>query len=93
MAKDKSIGTPTKDNLAGWADYAKGNSYTPDKAQLQHNLRTEGANPDYEAHDVKHWKQPQKQEEGRGGTKATDTPTPARTAASGIEAEGQAHTP
>ena len=73
MAKDKSIGISNKDNLAGWADYAKSNSYMPDKAQLKHNLGTEGANADYAAHNVKDWKQPQRKEEGRGWTKDSVT--------------------
>ena len=60
MAKDKSIGTTTKDNLAGWADYAKRNSYHCDKAPLKANLGTEGANADYRQGDVKDWKQPQR---------------------------------
>ncbi len=64
-----------KENLAGWADYAKGNSYMPDKAQLKHNLGTEGANADYRAHDVKDWKQPQRKSEGRGWTGKADTYT------------------
>ncbi len=38
------------DDLKGWADYAKGNSYMPDKAQLKHNLGSDGANADYVAH-------------------------------------------
>ena len=43
---NKSIGNPTKDNLAGWADYAKRNSYQCDKAQLKRNLSGEGAAAD-----------------------------------------------
>ena len=86
MAKDKSIGISNKDNLAGWADYAKSNSYMPDKAQLKHNLGTEGAKADYAAHDVKDWKQPQRKKEGRGWAKAKairqTIPTPARAAVS-----------
>ena len=39
-------GTPTKDNLAGWGAYAKGNSYQPDKAELQHKVGTQGAAAD-----------------------------------------------
>lgn len=73
MTKDKSIGIGNKDNLAGWADYAKGNSYMPDKAQLKHNLGTEGANADHASQDVKDWKQRQKQAEGRDWTKASVT--------------------
>jgi hypothetical protein len=57
----------------GWADYAKGNSYMLDKAQLKHNLGTEGANADYRASDVKDWGQPQRKEEGRGWAKAKAT--------------------
>jgi hypothetical protein len=43
---------PNKDNLAGWADYAKRNSYHPDKTELKHNLGGEGAKADFAAHDV-----------------------------------------
>ena len=42
----KSIGTPTKENLAGWADYAKGNSYQCDKAELRDKLNGAGAAED-----------------------------------------------
>ncbi len=45
----------------------------PDKAQLKHNLGTEGANADYAAQDVKDWKQPQRKDEGRGWAKAKPT--------------------
>ena len=65
-------GIGNKSNLKDWADYAMGNSYMPDKAQLRHDLGTEGANADYAAHDVEDWKQPQKQEEGRGWAKASE---------------------
>jgi hypothetical protein len=39
---------------------------------LKHNLGTEGANADYAAHDAKNWEQPQRKEEGRGWTKASE---------------------
>jgi hypothetical protein len=39
---DKSIGIGNKENLASWADYAKGNSYHCDKAQLKANLDAGG---------------------------------------------------
>ena len=59
----KSTGTPTKDNLAGWADYAKGNSYQP-KAQAD-------AKQDPGLGDK--WEQPQRKEEGKCWTgKTTD---------------------
>jgi hypothetical protein len=79
MANDKSIemlrdgqpyGVSNKSNLKDWADYAKGNSYHCEKAQLKANLGTEGASADYAAHDVKDWEQPQRKSEGRGWTKA-----------------------
>ena len=82
MANDKSIqklhggqphGIGNKSNLKDWADYAKRNSYMPDKAQLKANLGTDGAKADYAAHDVKDWKQPQRKEEGRGWAKAKAT--------------------
>ena len=44
-----------------------------DKAQLKHNLGTEGAKAEYAAHDVKDWRQPQRKEEGRGWAKAKAT--------------------
>ena len=34
------------DDLKGWADYAKGNSYRPDKARLRHDVGTEGCGED-----------------------------------------------
>jgi hypothetical protein len=72
MAKDKSIGTPTKDNLAGWADYAKGNSYSPDRAALKHNLGTEGAAADLKINEAE--APPLKPyHEGRGWAKAKAT--------------------
>jgi hypothetical protein len=64
---------PTKDNLVGWADYAKRNSYQCDKAELRHKVGTEGANADFATHDVGDWKQPQRKEEGRGWAKAKAT--------------------
>jgi hypothetical protein len=74
MAKDKYIGISNKENLAGWADYAKGNSYMPDKAKLRDNLSGEGAAADYNNHDDKdNWRQPQRKEEGRGWAKANAT--------------------
>jgi hypothetical protein len=82
MANDKSIeklrdgqpnGIGNKSNLRDWADCAKGNSCHADKAQLRHDIGTEGANADYAAHDVKDWKQPQRKEEGRGWAKAKAT--------------------
>ena len=42
----KYIGTPTKDNLAGWADYSHKNSYHCDKAELKAKLGTKGAAED-----------------------------------------------
>jgi hypothetical protein len=66
MAKDKSIGISNNENLAGWADYAKRNSYRCDKQALKRNLGGEGAKADFAAHDVEDWKQPQRKEEGRG---------------------------
>lgn len=53
-------GIGNKSNLKDWADYAKSNSYHADKAQLRHDIGTEGANADYRQGDVKHWKQPQR---------------------------------
>ena len=41
MAKDKSIGISNKDNLAGWADHAKNNSYQCDKAALKDKLTSD----------------------------------------------------
>ena len=49
----KSIGTATKDNLAGWADYAKGNSYHCDKAELERKVGTEGAAADLKINEAK----------------------------------------
>ena len=71
MAKDKSIGISNNENLAGWADYAKRNSYRCDKQALKRNLGGEGAKADFAAHDVEDWKQPQRKEEGRGWAKPT----------------------
>jgi hypothetical protein len=70
----KSIGIANKDNLAGWADYAKGNSYQCDKAALKANLDSGG--PGDAVSDNKldsDWKQPQRKEEGRGWAKAKAT--------------------
>jgi hypothetical protein len=35
------------DDLKGWREYAKGNSYHPDRAQLRHDIGTEGAKQDF----------------------------------------------
>jgi hypothetical protein len=68
----KSIGTPTKENLAGWADYAKGNSYQCDKAELRHKLGTEGAAEDLKINEAE--AAPLKPyHEGRGWTKDSVT--------------------
>jgi hypothetical protein len=40
----KGIGN--KDNLKDWADYAKSNSYKPDRAQSKHDLSGEGCDQD-----------------------------------------------
>jgi hypothetical protein len=64
MAKDKSLGTPTKDNLSGWAQYAKGNSYQCEKTQAKAKADP-GLGDD--------WEQPQRKEEGRGWTKDSVT--------------------
>ena len=40
MIGNRSIGN--KSNLKDWADYAKGNSYHPDKAELKANLNGSG---------------------------------------------------
>jgi len=66
-------GIGNKSNLKDWAEYSKRNSCHADKAQLKHNLGTEGANADYRAHDVEDWNQPQRKEEGRGWAKAKAT--------------------
>ena len=64
MANDKSIemlrdgqpyGVSNKSNLKDWADYAKGNSYQCDKAQLKANLDSGGKRP---AETVNEAKQP-----------------------------------
>ena len=34
------------DDLKGWANYAKGNSYHSDKAQTRHDIGTEGCDQD-----------------------------------------------
>ena len=60
----------------------------PDKAQLKHNLDTEGANADYAAHDVKDWKQPQRKDEGPGRMRSPlrqTIPIPALAALNGTE--------
>ena len=53
-------GIGNKSNLKAWSDYAKGNSYMPDRAQLRHDIGTEVANADYRRGDDKDWKQPQR---------------------------------
>ena len=40
MAKDKYIGIASKDNFAGWADYAKGKA-TCDKRRIEAEFGTE----------------------------------------------------
>jgi hypothetical protein len=72
MAKYKSIGISNKDNLAGWADYAKGNSYQCDKAQLKANLGGEGAAADLRINEAE---SPtlKPYHEGRGWAKAKAT--------------------
>jgi hypothetical protein len=51
-------------DFKGWAEYAKGNSYRADKAQLRHDIGTEGAKTDFESGipDMPR----QRREEGRG---------------------------
>ena len=61
---DKSIGIGNKENLASWADYAKGNSNLGDKS-IRDAKADPGLNDD--------WKQPQKREEGRGWVKPSAT--------------------
>jgi hypothetical protein len=39
-------GINNKSNLKDWADIAKGNSYRADKAQLRHDIGTEGSYSD-----------------------------------------------
>jgi hypothetical protein len=59
-------GEATKGNLKSWGDYSKGNSYHADKAQLRHDIGTEGAAKDLKGDWSKDWQQPQKSQEGRG---------------------------
>ena len=70
-----STGIANKSNLSTWADYAKGNSYTPDKGELKHKLGTDGAAADLKINEAE-TPALKPYEEGRG------SPTPARTAAS-----------
>jgi len=57
----KSIGTATKDNLAGWANYAKHPTNFTDHQSVG-GVKMDGD-----------WKQTQRKEEGRGWTKASVT--------------------
>lgn len=52
------------DDLKGWADYAKGNSYRPDNAALKHDIGTEGCDQDIKE-GLPELPQ-QKRQEGRG---------------------------
>lgn len=56
----KRDGQPDGKDLKAWSNYSTSNSYHCDKAQLRHDIGTEGANADYKAGDVKDWKQPQR---------------------------------
>jgi hypothetical protein len=42
-------------------------------AMLKRDIGSEGANAEYAAHDVKDWKQPQRNSEGRGWANAKAT--------------------
>ena len=68
-----STGIANKSNFRDWADYAKGNSYQCDKAELKANL-SPGGRADAENDWSKDWKQPQRKEEGRGWTKDSVNP-------------------
>src|SRR5262245_32455953 len=60
------------DDLKGWADYAKRNSYQCDKAALKHNVGTEGAAADLRINEAA--ASPLKPHyEGRGWAKAKAT--------------------
>ncbi len=72
MAKDKSIGIGNKENLAGWADYAKRNSYQCDKAELRHKLNGDGAAEDLKINEAKAPTM-KPYHEGRGWAKAKAT--------------------
>ena len=77
-------GIGNKSNLKDWADYAMGNSYMPDKAQLRHDLGTEGANAIMRPMTWKIGSNPRSKRKvgvGRRRRKMT-TPTPARAAVS-----------
>ena len=58
-------GIANKGNNADWSARSKANSYHADKGQLRHDLGGEGALKDFNAGDVKDWRQPQKDHEGR----------------------------
>ena len=49
----KSIGTPTKENLSGWADYSHKNSYHCDKSELERKVGTDGAAADLKINEAK----------------------------------------
>ena len=68
----KSIGIANKDNLAGWSDYAKGNSYKCDDAALKADLDANvgsGGPKGRESDWSDAWKQPQRKSERRGWAK------------------------
>jgi hypothetical protein len=69
-------GVATKGNLKSWANYSKGNSYHADKAQLRHDIGTEGAAKDLKGDWSKDWQQPQKSEEGQGWAKINPAAKP-----------------
>ena len=59
-------GIANKSNNKEWSAVSKSNSFHADKAQARHVLSGEGALRDFKAGDVKDWRQPQKDHEGRG---------------------------
>jgi hypothetical protein len=69
-------GEATKGNLKSWGDYSKGNSYHADKAQLRHDIGTEGAAKDLAGDWSRDWQQPLKSQEGRGWAKINPAATP-----------------
>jgi hypothetical protein len=80
---NKSIGISNKENLAGWADYAKRNSYQCDKAQLKRNLSGEGAAADLRINEAEApLLNPMRVAAGR---RRKPIPTPAEAAASGTK--------
>jgi len=70
----RSTGTANKSNRAGWADYAKRNSYKCDNGELKDKLDANasggprGRENDWSKDD---WKVPQQKSEGRGWAKPT----------------------